>query len=94
MSDLQYKLGEYGQTIQYTLNENVSTATSVHLICERAGIKKSLTGSVDGDGVTVSFVVTQDFFNEPGTWYAKVRAIFTTRISEEKEPAKRITIYP
>lgn len=94
MSDLQYRIGEYGQTIQRVLNEDVSTASSVNLVCERAGTAKNLTGTIAGDGVTVSFLVTEDFFDEPGIWYARVQANFTTRVSEEKEPSIRITVYP
>lgn len=91
MSDLQFNINEYGYVISRTLNESVSSASSVQLICTRSGTTKALTGTVSG-GTTVNFTVTQDFFDVPGIWFAKVRANFSGRVSEEKEPVLRIEI--
>jgi hypothetical protein len=90
-ADLQFNKTEYGYTINRTLNESVSAATSVQLICNRAGVNKTITGTVSG-GTTVSFVVTDGFFDTPGFWFCKVRANFASRISEEKEPVLIIEI--
>lgn len=91
MSDLQFNINEYGYQINRSLNESVAAASAVELVCFRGDVEKTLTGTLSSDTV-VNFLVPDGFFDTPGIWTAKVRATFSGRVSEEKEPLLHIEI--
>lgn len=92
MADFQFNINEYGYVISRTLEQNVSTANTVELVCTRGNVEKVLTGTVAGDGMSVDFTIPQGHFDTPGIWSCPVKATFASRISWEKENVMTIEI--